>query len=397
MTSEVQMKNKIWIIIGIVGIILLTSGGVLLITSNHQEKEPDIPPVVQPDTPNEEKPIYFNPNIFSFAIKSESIISKEEPMQREQKATLVALTTNGDEISLMDVTKYYGKIYYTYRDYKLYLYFMLPNIGVEYNGPTPRDDEFQHVLGYIDLNVEKNQYTFTKLMEAKLRGWPESIAIIQDDIYYASYSRTGVVYRYNITNQTNTVFDEYELAPDNAVIHLYNVKDDFLIYEKYGNLSMDSYVGIINMKTKENKKIQSDARFEFIYGNKMIFRDDYTNGTWKYYEYDIKSDTINVISDKTSSVYTDAMGNIEPSFIIPYKDGYIYVDYQSLYRYRNHNREKIYEFPNYITEINLLSDNTLYVNHYNGLNENNTLSISDDLNMIETGKEVYYRRLLYIK
>jgi len=54
MTSEVQMKNKIWIIIGIVGIILLTSGGVLLLTSNHKDKEPDLPVIEQ--KPGDEKP-----------------------------------------------------------------------------------------------------------------------------------------------------------------------------------------------------------------------------------------------------------------------------------------------------------------------------------------------------
>jgi len=48
------MKKKIWIIIGIVGIILFTSGGILLLKSNHKEKEPDLPVVEQ--KPGEEKP-----------------------------------------------------------------------------------------------------------------------------------------------------------------------------------------------------------------------------------------------------------------------------------------------------------------------------------------------------
>ena len=44
------MKKKVWILIGVIGIILFTSGGVLFFKSNQKEKEPNVP-AGKPDNP----------------------------------------------------------------------------------------------------------------------------------------------------------------------------------------------------------------------------------------------------------------------------------------------------------------------------------------------------------
>lgn len=375
-------KNKILIvIICILVCLVLVFGGILLFKDNKDNKD-NTSKTDNPTTSDEINEVNndFVVDIISIAKKSDDKI--------------YALTYSGNEVELMDVSKYNGGVVYTYYNGKLYLYLYKYTSGktnVE-TGEVIQESKDYNTLGYIDLTADN--YNFTKLSDVTTIGRPESIAIVDNIIYFSSSAFDGI-YKYNIDTKKFTTTNEFNFNRKTN-IQLYTISNSKLAYLISGITNEPSSIGIIDIKTGSKKEIVSNVKFEYVYNGKIIYAqyDDINNySKWKYYEYNIKDDSFKQISDSTSSVTS-----IYNSFIIPFDDYYIYVNKNTLNKYSNGKNEKIYEFDGSINSINLVSSNKLNVVYGSGMNTKAKCSIFD-LNSLTLSNQndISYSQVLYLK
>ena len=120
------MKKKVWIIIGIVGIILFTCGGVMLFQSNHKEKEIDTP-VTKPD-----------PSI-------------ENPSVEEEKEESISLELAEELYKMLHGDFFCGAVYMPYYQYDI----VTPNI-------ISNNDKNKIVIRNLFRNREKLQVGTTQ-------------------------------------------------------------------------------------------------------------------------------------------------------------------------------------------------------------------------------------------
>lgn len=372
-------NNKILIvIICILVVLVLALGGILLFKDNKT----DTPKTDNP-TNNETKKENnnINSNIISIARKSDNKI--------------YALTDSGNDIELMDVSEYNGGVVYTYNNGKLYLYLYKYTPGktnVE-TGEVIQEFKDYNTLGYIDLTT--NNYNFTKLSDVKTDGSPESIAVVDNIIYFSSSAFDGI-YKYNIDTKESTTSSDFNFNGKTG-IQLYTISNSKLAYSTAGTTNESPSIGIIDSKTGSKKEISSNANFEYVYNGKIIYTQyDAINNysKWKYYEYNVKDDSSKQISDSTSSVTS-----VYDSFVIPVDNYYVYVNENTLNKYSNGKSEKIYEFDGSIDSINLVSNNTLNVVYGAGMDTEakygnfdlSTLKLNDNQN------DVSYSQVIYLK
>ena len=263
---------------------------------------------------------------------------------------IYALTDDGNKIELFDASEYNGVVY-TYYNGKLYLYL---------HKYTPQDDtntgNSYNALGYIDLN--DNNYSFTKLSDIMAQGYPSSIAVVNNIIYYSSSAFDGI-YKYNIDTQSSSISNDFDF--DGKIgIKLYTISDGKLAYSTAGRTNEPPTVGIIDIKSNTRREISSNATFEYVYDGNIIYSQyDAVNNysKWKYYEYNVSSESNKQISDSTSLYHQ----SIDLSFIMPFDNYYIYVNGNGLYKFENNNSQKLYEFNGGIYSINLISSKLLNV------------------------------------
>ena len=270
---------------------------------------------------------------------------------------IYALTNNGDEIELFDISEYNGGVVYTYSAGKLYLYLYKYTKGeADVNtGKTIQEVFDYNILGYIDL--KNDNYSFTKLTDVDVKGSPSSIAVVNNDIYFTSSAFDGI-YKYNIDSKNLSISKDFNLD-DKKGINLYTISNGKIGYSTAGITNVSPTVGIVDIKSHTKKEISSNANFEYVYNGNIIYTqyEDINNfSKWKYYEYNVSSKSKKQISDSTSS-YT----SIYNSFIIPVDNYYIYVNGNSLYKYVDNQSQKIYEFNGEISSISLNSSKTLNI------------------------------------
>lgn len=365
------MKNKKIIICIIVFLVLIL--GVLLIFKGKDNSSKGTTNNINNSKKNNsinsnEKQQNINPNIFTIVTKSENKI--------------YALTLDGEEIELFDISEYNGGSIYTYINGKLYLYL---------NKYTDKNTN-KSILGYIDLT--KEDYEFTKLTDLEIKGTPSSIAVADNKIYFTSSVYDGI-YRYNIdtkylSNANNIEFKEGQI-PD-----LYTISDELIGYAVSSTTNESPSIGIINAKSKTKKEISNNASFEYVYNGNIIYtqyeKNDYSK--WTYYEYNINDKSSKQISDLTTSSQS-----IYESYIVPVDNYYIYVNKNTLYKYDNNTNEKILEFKESIDNINLISKNKINIVYGNIRNNNfkyQTLDL-DNLKLNDAENKNTYLQVIYIK
>ncbi len=309
-----------------------------------------------------------NSDIISLAVKSDNKVC--------------AFTENGTEIELLDVAEYNGGVQYTYCDGKLYLYLCKYTEGEGKN---------YNALGYI--NIAEGDYKFTKLAEVDTEGYPNSIAVANNTLYFTSSDFDGI-YKYSIGTDEFSVFDDFDFRRQKG-IKLYTVSDNKLAYSTAGTSEESPTVGIVDAEASTVKEIYSNASIGYIFNEKIIctvYGDNYSR--WTYTEYNVNDDTAVQISDTTSS-----NTSISTSCIVPVDDYYVYVNTNSLYKYSNGKSEKLYEFETSVNNINLISKNVLSVAYGDDIQDEEKYGhfSLDKSEFSEIQNEVFYTQALYIK
>lgn len=363
-------NNKVLIaIICILVVLVLALGGVLLFKGKDTNSQKTDNP-----TPNNNSSEKINSSIISIATKAYDKI--------------YAFTNNGNKIELLDVSEYNGGVIYTYSAGKLYLYLYKYTPGkFDVNtGKTIQESADYNTLGYIDLN--NDNYSFTKLADINAKGTPSSIAVVNNNIYFTSSAFDGI-YKYNIDNKNSSTSNDFNFDGKEGIA-LYTISNDKLAYSTSGT------IGIIDIKSNTKKEISSNADIEYVYNGNIIYTQYdtlYGEYKWKYYEYNANSESKKQISDSTSSVRS-----IYNSFIIPVDNYYIYVNENTLYKYENSQSQKIYEFDDWINSINLISSKSLNIVYGVGLDTAEKYGVFDlsELKFNNTQDENLYSQVIYL-
>ena len=363
------MKNKKIIICIIVFLVLILG---LLLTLKGKDNQPttnttnNIKNNSLNNNDNQKQSI--NPNIFSIVTKSDNKI--------------YALTLDGQEIELFDISEYNGGSIYTYSNGKLYLYL---------NKYTDKNTN-KSMLGYIDLTQE--DYEFTKLTDLEIKGTPSSIAVADNKIYFISSVYDGI-HRYNIDTKYLSMARNIEFK-EGQIPDLYTISDKLIGYAVSSTTNEAPSIGIINAKSKTKKEISNNASFEYIYNENIIYtqyeKNDYSK--WTYYEYNI-----NDKSSKQISGLTTSSQSIYESYIVPVDNYYIYVNNNALYKYDNNTSEKILEFKESIDNVSLISKQELNIVYGNIRNNNFKYQILDldNLKLNDAENQNTYTHVIYIK
>lgn len=352
-----EKNNKIIVIsiITILSLLLL----ILLLLNNNKSKT------------NNKSKIVKEENIFI------SIVTKSD-----QK--IYGITDNNKEIELLDISEYNGGVVYTYINSKLYLYLQKYQENKPYSNNS--------ILGYIDLN--SSNYNLTTLTHVEDEGYPNSIAILDNTIYYTS-SASKIIYNYNIDTKEKSTLTINNLN-NNYSINLYSIENNTLIYSNPGSTNEKPKIGIIDINLSTNQELVTNSIIEYIYNNKIIYKkynSEKNFSQWKYYEYDVANSQTRQISDITTSNQ-----GIYNSLIVPVEDYYIYVNENALYKYIDNQDEKIIELDGSIDNIILMGDKTLNIEYIDDLNQQyKYLNLNlDNLTTKET-TENNYSKVLYIK
>ena len=317
-----------------------------------------------------------NSNIFSIVTKNNSKI--------------YSLMKDGSEKELMDI-KEYTDVAYSYSDGKLYLllYRFKPASIDSKTGKTKEESSKLYTIGYIDVN-SSSPY-FKKIINVSADGLPNSIVAENNYIYY-SFSSINGVFMYDVASDQQyklKVFEEYE------AVRLFPIDNEKIAFSSEGHAGQKPVMGIFNISDRTIKTISSNASIEYTYNNKIIYTqylspDNFE--TLKYYEYDIKTESIKAISDSVlnnSSLYN--------SYIIPYNDYYIYAKENVLYKYVNNKSELLFEFKDSIDSMNFISDNALAISYGEGMDSDGVSAILDLSNMelYELKDLIKYSNVIY--
>lgn len=255
---------------------------------------------------------YLNPelkNVLTFNISKDVAANSK----------LVAVTKDGKEILLADLTEYNAGASYDFYDDKIYLYLHKRTIGQQVNGVTiiqPVDDIY---LAYIDLNKGNGNYKINIIREIKDDGSIENIAATSDALYIVS-SEDMIVKKYSLTDNT---FRDTNIVGKDMIVNLASTKDgsDYLVY----NIGWDLY--LLDTSTNETKLIENNGILSFIYNGKIVYfkygKTGYSKVT--YYDYDITTGEKEILSPEVGF----GIASIDTENIMPYKDDYIYfTDYK---------------------------------------------------------------------
>ena len=363
-------KHKIQIVIILVLLIIVCIlAGIFLF--QEKEQSPEQP---EPTTEVEQTPEVDDNEIVLIAENENGEIS--------------AIRGNGEEVVLMDPSRYDG-FAYTYYQERLYLY-----LGPDHSNEASSGN----TLGYIDLT--QDDYPFTILGEVVGENAPESIAVAGNTIYYTT--STGNIYLYNMESGNNVETHTLDIG---ANASLYTVSDEVMGYSSPGMESLsgssDPSIGIVNVQTGEKQVIDDNAIVQFLYQGNLVYLKYVAtdHSTWEYYEYRISDGTITKISNETSAAVT----SLDDTNIVPVEGGYIYVNQNTLYQFKNNEIQKLYEFDGPIYFMNLVSRNELNLMYQAQVNpeQNTSVSYYQKLNLdtleLEEAENKQYSKMLYIR
>ena len=263
---------------------------------------------------------------------------------------IVGITKDGSINTIFDYSAF-DSVVYTINDNKLYLYLF----SFDYSGST----DGKGSLGYIDLN--DSNHKFNSISDSIIGdGYPVSIAVINDSIYYNSILGDSL-YSYNMTTKKNTK-DDLNITFRKGSTHIYNIGNDKIVNMAYGNSTENPTMSILDVKTNQNEKICDNCSFESIQNNKilyLIYEDNIYE--WTYYEYDVSTGNSKKISDKAEGGLST-----DDSYILAVDDYYVYVSKDTLYKYTD-KKEELYQFTGYISQTVLTSKDTINVEYDIGL------------------------------
>ena len=294
------------------------------------------------------------------------LLFKKEKVELEMIVTkgngIYAINNIGEEIKIMDMRDYEDYIY-TCKDDKLYLYL--------YTNKTIDGEKIENnFLAYIDLMSE--DYELHSLSRATFEGTPVSIAVTNDYIYLVSTDYNGV-YRYSFVDSSITgLSDFYDLNH----VRLYSFFNNGMVYAE------DDTLGFINIENEVLIKI-AEGKLALVHDYDVIYKEYESDNSWVYKVYNINNEEINVISDEI---------NTNQDTIIYYKDSYVYATNNMLYRYKDGTSEKIYEFNDYVNNVNIGPGDLLYVSYGN----DDMVSLDIDTLKINSYEGEVYLNVLYI-
>lgn len=370
-----QEKNNKGIILLFIVIIILLGAIILLVTKNNNSKEYD-----HDDNGNDKSNIDTSIDIDK--ISSDSyFISIATSLGDNNTKEIDAFTNNGEKVKLIDITNY-DDAKYTYNDGKLYLY-LETIIGDD--GGDPARLINRCTIGYINLEEKNNEFIQLKSIDDFN---VDSIAAANNNIYLVSDSK---IYGYNIEKDNLSTMDNIDYNYKNA--NLFTLSNEMLGY--FTEKAYEGYysVGTINLKTNTKKEISSNANFQFVYDNKIIYKEYVEKNNyskWKYYEYNIEDENKKQISDTVSGF------SMDNQLIVPFNNYYIFADNNVLYKHLNDNTEKLYEFDGTINNINLISISKLNIVYGDDTTTYGTFDL-DSLDFNTNKNEDYYYDILYLK
>jgi len=293
---------------------------------------------------------------------------------------IVAFTEDGKEISLLDISNY-RDVVYSVDNNKLYLFMS--------KQATPSDIKS---LGYIDFNDK--EYRYIELANnIETPGYPVSIAVYDNDIYYTT-SNSNYIFKYNIETKETT-------KPTNMQMQYATVlksTNNKMIYMTAGTVNTKSKYGIIDLTTGDKKELNEDVYVEYTYGNKVIYLkyEDGQSNKWKYYEYDVDTEKTRVISDEAEGIQS-----VYDSYIVPYEDYYVYVCENHIYKYSNGKADLLKDADDWINYFVLLSKEDIHIIY--GYSEDmdvtaiyKTYNIKNNTYTDSTNK-AEYSKVLYVK
>lgn len=250
-------------------------------------------------------------------------------VKKERK--IVAVTDNKDKIEIYKASDYsYELLFEVVRD-KMYIALIKQN-----------DTTF----GYIDLNKGNGNYEFVKLREEKSRNIDNVYFAALDNKLYYQYIDDNSIYEYDMKIQS-----ERKITTCNTHCGLINsIDDDIIVYYKDDNAY--SY----NITSNKETKIADNATIYFTREDNLIYSVDDKNT-----EGNIKSiNSYNVKSNTNKELFTSLINDSEQA-LIPYENGYIYVDGNKINKYDSNKISTLYEFEGSTDYITLLLKNTLSV------------------------------------
>lgn len=311
--KKIIITILVLIILGLVGYLVYDKVIKNSIIDNNKEKEENNTTGKQNNESEEEKE-YTNlnselKNVLTFNISKDVAANSK----------LVAVTKDGKEILLADLTEYNAGASYDYYNDKIYLYLHKRTIGKQENGVTiiqPVDDIY---LAYIDLNKGNGNYKINIIREINDDGSIENIAATSDALYIVS-SEDMIVKKYSLTDNT---FKDTNIIGKDMIVNLASTKDvsDYLVY----NIGWDLY--LLDTSTNETKLIENNGVLSFVYNGKIVYFKYGKTGYAKvtYYDYDITTGEKEILSPEVGF----GIASIDTVNIMPYKDDYIYfTDYK---------------------------------------------------------------------
>lgn len=277
---------------------------------------------------------------------------------------LVAVTKDGKEILLADLTEYNAGANYDFYNDKIYLYLHKRTIGKQVNGVTiiqPVDDIY---LAYIDLNKGNGNYKINIIREIDDDGSIENIAATSDALYFVS-SEDMIVKKYSLTDNK---FEDTNIIGKDMIVNLASTKDgsDYLVY----NIGWDLY--LLDTSTNETKLVENNCILSFVYNGKIVYFKYGKTGYAKvtYYDYDITTGEKEILSPEVGF----GIASIDTENIMPYNDDYIYYTDYKVMSYNKGDYKELLDYKDagfkyFPTIRGRVSEGVIYLGFLRGLTE----------------------------
>lgn len=297
-------------------------------------------------------------DVLSYSIKNENDSKK-----------LIGIKEDGEEINILDLSEY-SKVVFDCYDNKIYLYLQNKNSEIS-------------LIGYVSLT--NKIYELKKLIDVNNIGSPVSIAIVNNYIYYSSDDGSNIK-KYDLINKKDA---STKVTDDDNIVKVYSISNTYLAYG-------DGYeINLHKGANEGNTILTTNGKICFTIENKIIYL-EYLNESktiYQYYEYDVDTSKENTISD----LVENDVANSETNKIVPYYNGYLFVSDKTVYLNRNNEITSVYTFADNINNINLISNSNLRVRKTNNEIYSNSIVNIQTKFANETGDDINYEEVLYLK
>lgn len=238
-------------------------------------------------------------DLTQFAVKGPSFNTKKD---------LVALTSDGKEIKIINIENY-DEVSYDFYNNKLYIY-------------LEKDDEYGIYL--INLTLGDGKYLLEKVANNTTKDFlriSSDINVFGTYAYYFTANQT-LLYRFDLITKKITTFPLNSNSPKTIM----NKKKGLLLYE-YNNAIYE-----YNINLKKTNELFNNSIISFIHNDTIVYRTSSStdNYTYYYYEYDYNANFAQKL------VKANPTGNwlTGTESIYPLGDDYIYIVNESIGRLR---------------------------------------------------------------